>query len=351
MDRELVETTRKMIAAHLAAGRAVAELPIERMKPPVQNMLFEFVGNTPPAPIRDQWYRCSYCERNLQFRAGRIVLCADQLLRLIGEDCWVKHIENATWKAAKQDWAYYQKREAFNAIRAPLQRELATFGADLRVTIQARGNVFRTYQNIGAVMRRQMQPLCDRLDRARRLGGNLTVERVLSSRQLELRRDASRGQAVSQFEIVSLHRMQGLAILDEHDVADDAIAVLPLIYEAAATLRDNHWERFTLRALNHQTTELYAKIRTVADAVTQANAVLRHLRSFYSGENLQGLQAWSEDPDCDLCLDGSLSVTPTAIIFEDNAGRRGEILRPDSSAIEPWPDASSLLDLVKRGSA
>ena len=121
IDPAEIDRIRREVKNLIERNGSLEGLVIEENKPS-DGMLFAIVHETPKlAQSADHdkyfWYRCSYCERNKQFKNGKIVFCADRKLRLIGLDCWKNHIEEEAWSREKADWREYQRRTEFENLK------------------------------------------------------------------------------------------------------------------------------------------------------------------------------------------------------------------------------------------
>lgn len=202
LDREGV---RARVAAHLATKRPVEELGVERNRP-ADTKDFAFVGMAPKRSSQQDWYRCSFCQRDRQFAAGRIVLSSDSLLRLIGDDCWEKHLDKTRYAEEREDWDAYRRRQEFEKIRERVGPAATAVATCVRKVLQEHEALLQFVEGLPRILRERAPVLRERLQAAARRGGQLQVERVVH--------DYATGGNIFQFETV--HRVSGIgAVLEQ----------------------------------------------------------------------------------------------------------------------------------------
>jgi hypothetical protein len=349
------EAVRRRIRAHFDSGGTVAELGPDKWKPQELDKPFALVGGTPPAKIRDAWYRCSFCETDLKFKVGSIVLCYDRKLRLIGDECWRDYFNADAWKEARQDYLSHRKRAAFSEVRSGLQEEVSSFLRSVREILSHTRSHIRQSERIGSTLAREMPPVWRRLNDARRNGGMLMVERIVSAESRAIQEAAAettgRRAPVERFTLVPKHRVLGLSVLDRRDLAGPLEASLKASYAADEKLRTTDWDELPLRTFSRTIAQVLQSFRSLADDVDDAIAFKSDLDAFFSSANLIGLREWSADPDCDLWLDGVLIVSGDTIRFEPEQGEAAQISAPELVGAAFFPSPDRLRGLLDRGGA
>src|ERR1700730_4222387 len=174
LDREDV---RARVAAHIAAHRPVEELGIERNRP--QDCRdFAFVGIAPRRTGPGSRCRCSFCQTEQKFGAGRIVLSSDGLLRLIGDDCWERHLDKDRYDKEAQDYRDYQTRQRFERLRDHLHPAVRDAAKRIRVLVIESEDAIRFVEALPMLLKRNVPLLFEQLEQASHANGHLRVERT-----------------------------------------------------------------------------------------------------------------------------------------------------------------------------
>lgn len=346
LDVRFVEEIRGRVRQHLEGGGKIRDLEIDPDKP-AENLLFALVGRTPPAPTRAAWYRCSYCERDRQFKAGTLVYCEDEKLRLIGDDCWKDHFEHEVFVEARRDLQLYHKRQSFNAVRASLHEAVASCAKRLFSIIWSdRLTPLREAETFGPRLNKEIPVLWQALSLARRDQGNLIVERALTEAERNFQSET--GGRQSRFKRLLIHRAQGLGMLEPHFVSEPLNAGMRNLQIAVKTINEADWDNLTLRSFGKKLSEIIAMIRQGLDAIDRADALVREVRAFCAETNLQGFKDWGRDHDCDLWLHGELNVFATHIVFLFDRGQNASITLPNAKMLPAFPATDTLRGLLQR---
>ena len=333
------EGARARVAAHLATKRPIEELGVERNRPG-DCRDFAFVGMAPKRSSQLSWYRCSFCQTDRKFSAGRIVLSSDGLLRLIGNDCWNQHLDTNRYGQEAQDWRDYERKQRFNRIRERIGPIIAAVAEKVHGTLRESSDAMRFVEEMPRQLRDGAPLLLNRLEQARRSAGRLQVERVVRD-YVAVERGRSE-RFLNQAE--TLHVVLGLdAALGPVPqlVTELKQALLPL-YRAKHLILETQWEAISnaraAKAISSIQVDLQAAIR----AISLSSSTIEQACDFLSPENIAGMVRWSSDPDCDLVLeDVSLTRLQDGFQFRSPKGVF-EFRRPSRLMRGMLPDTDEL---------
>ena len=345
---------RLQIKRHIEANGTLSGLDIEATKPQ-RGTPFAFAHTTPRLPDeakhdKSLWYRCSYCEREDQFMDGRMVYCADKRIRLIGLDCWKKHIEEHDWRTADKEWKRHRRRERFEKLRGEIYPAAMTFQNGLRDLPEAVRAAIYNLEEFPRRARKTMPDLVDVLARFERTGGDLSVERTVE------RYGALEGRAgqravqddddASQYEVVPvrIHRLQGGRIFD---IPPGSIGMLlsnalSSLQRATHWLRITNWEELSDQTFVRRADDVEAQCK---EAILAVSAVLRWVavgRAFMSATNLTGIAKWANDPDNEISFYDRWEAVPNGIRRHPDRSDPVDLVCPANFDIPEIPGMSAL---------
>ena len=342
LDREGV---RARVAEHLAAKRRVEELGIEPNRP-ADCRDFAFVGIAPKRSLR---YRCSFCQRNEQFVSGRIVLSSDGLLRLIGDDCWEKYLDKARYNEEAQDYRDYTTRQRFMRLRDRIYPELCTMVQRLRDAGRNSKPDFQFIERLASRLQQEAPALFARLEQARRMGGQLRVERSVRD-YAAMERGGGSERFINRPE--ALHTVAGLdAVLESAPRFESAIlGALQGLYMAKQAIETTDWDTLSNARAAKVIANIEANIHTAARIVTSLSAAIGSAYDFLSAENVAGIARWSADHDCELHLENAaIKIIGSGLRFEIEGHPSFELKRPASLTRGLLPDLTELERLLDIG--
>lgn len=344
LDASTIDDMRESIRRHFANGGKVSELGVEGFKPE-SGLSFALIARTPPAPTRDRWYRCSYCQRNLQFKAGTIVLCEDRCLRLIGDDCWELHFDHALFVEARESLRLFELRKIFGELRAGLVVEVAE--CERRVRWQLRKiNELKKAEAFASRLSTAIPILWQSLNNAKRAGGVLVVERALTAREMDLRQGSKPIQ--DKYERVTIHRPQGVAFIEPHNVSESLERSLNEIQAAQKTLEQTNWDKLTIHEFGSKRGLVVSDLKKALGSMVAASTFVDQARQFCAPTNLDGLSRWGDDVDCELRRHGILVIGREFIEFQFNTGKVERVDLPRCESLPSIPSVRKLRSLVSR---
>jgi hypothetical protein len=341
LDREGV---RARVAVHLAANRPVEELGIERNRP--QDCRdFAFVGIAPKRASGNR-YRCSFCQTDQKFNAGRIVLSSDGLLRLIGDDCWERHLDRERYSQEAQDYRDYLIWQRFEKLRDRMHPATRDAARHIREVLQKSLVDLRFVESLPALLKRKAPLLFDHLRDAHRADGQLRVERA--SRDYVALEQGGGGRFTLQLE--TLHFVSGLnAVLGPvPDLEKTLSEALRQLYTALQTIETTAWDTLSNATAARQITAIERYIRNAVQFAEQVSAAVRSACDFLGAENIFGMSVWCSDHDCELQLENAV-LTPAGngFRFECDGESDFEVKRPPSltrNLVSDLADLRRLLD-------
>jgi hypothetical protein len=249
LDREGV---RARVAAHLAADRPVEELGIEPNRP-ADCRDFAFVGPAPERAGSGKRYRCSFCQTDQKFNAGRIVLSSDGLLRLIGDDCWERHLDRERYSQETQDYQDYRDyltRQRFEKLRERIHPATRDAARHIREVLQKSLDDLNFVESLPALLRRKAPSLFEQLREADRAGGALRVERL--SRDYAVLEHGGGERFAPQLE--TLHFVAGLnaALGPALDLKKTLIDAVGQLNTALQTIETTAWDTLSNASTTRQ---------------------------------------------------------------------------------------------------
>lgn len=337
---------RAEIKRHFETGGTIEELEIEPNSP-VPGTAFAFVAPTPKLPSlanydRSFWRRCCYCQTDRKYKDGKIVLCADGYLRLIGPDCWHHHIDKLDWNAAKEDWAAYQRRERFETLKDRLKPALETFRSELRFTSEKFAGSIAFTDTFSPRFASLMPELARHLGNAiSRNSGELSVDRMVPAfGALEgaagYRTSQEKDQAPRyRPQAETLHRLAGVDALSQpqgstkKQLEEARKSVDSAIYK----FRNTDWDSLSNIAFKKIADEIERDCKTSIGAVETLLKNMHSVRTFLSRPNITGITKWANDHDCELCFSGTYKIIPNGIRHAPERGDFVEIALPEGFAI------------------
>lgn len=362
LDVDKLADVRERVKMHLKAHRSLAGLDIERNAPP-EGMRFAFVAETPEPPPsrrqdRESWYRCSYCETDRRFISGRLVYCADGRLRMIGEICWVHHIDDAEWHAADDEWRLFKRRDRFEETRAKLVPAARMMRVALRDRAEHRkllefADTFdkrfaSAFPHLAAALRRA----------ARNNGGALVVERMVPDFGAF---EGARGQRTAQEQsdrppryrpqAELIHRLSGAEALFPMS-GGGCIHLLDRAFAEICSAIDRNqkidWETATNRVFKR---EADAFEQECVDAMRAIDLVVKRMKAvetFLGTRNMSGVVKWANDTDCELLLaqGGAFAVVPGGIAYEPERGDKVTVKLPADYAVIDVPGLETIRQLL-----
>jgi hypothetical protein len=234
---------------------------------------FAFVGLAPKRTGPNSRYRCSFCQTDQKFKSGRIVLSSDGSLRLIGDDCWKRHLDEDRYNREAQDYKDYLTRQRFDRLRDRFYPAIRNAAQQLRLLIISSHDDILFVEELPRLLRRHARSLFEQFAEARRAGDQLRVEKIVRDYTAIERGGSDR----STTRLETVHFAAGLdavvgpvANLDEklHDSVRDLNTAMQAITTTA-------WETLTNAAAARQITAIEQHIRTavrLADEISGAVA-------------------------------------------------------------------------------
>lgn len=334
---------RLRVSAHLAEKRAVEELGIAPNRPADLHD-FAFVGIAPKRSSQSEWYRCSFCETDRKFSSGRIVLSSDNLLRLIGDECWQKHLDRNRYEEEKQDYRNYERRQRFEQLRERLRPKLDATITKLHTVITNNEDTFLFVENLPDLIASGAPVLLEQFQQARRVGGQLRVERsVIDYAAME--RDG-RQRSVLRTEVI--HTILGLnAIFKPSPQPQNELqSALNNILSARNLIVRTEWESVNNAQADKAISTIESNIRDGISAAERSREAVNNAAAFCSQRNVAGLVLWSDDTDSELMFYGRITSTKDGFSFTPENGQKFSLRRPETLNTNLVPDLSELRDFI-----
>jgi hypothetical protein len=291
IDPAEIACIRREIKNLIERTGSLVGLVIEENKPP-DGMLFAIVHETPKLSQiadhdKDFWYRCSYCERNKQFKNGKIVFCADKKLRLIGLNCWKNHIEEEAWSREKADWREFQRRTQFENLRGviiPAAMELQRELKDVRTTHVA---AFKFADDFRGSFASLFPELANALLLAIEKDLPLTIDRLIEHNNKR------------EWHPVRVHTLQGKDALinSSAPLSQQVDTAFASIIRAVQEFREIDWESLSNQTYAQKMDIFLSRCRDAISFVESVNKKLSGIRIFLSVSNVTGIAKWANDDE------------------------------------------------------
>lgn len=338
IDPAQLEAVRERVIRLTHDTNSLDGLEIEPNAPP-RGMPFAIVASVPLLPVgqredRRSWWRCSYCERSMQFVHGKILLGADGCLRLIGDDCWKDHISFLAWGEARDDHAEYQRKVRFRRIQSQFPSVLESMNASAANVIrlpECKKICLSFADTFASTFPQLMADMSECLERHKALG---EVKRVTRYSELEGRtgqrladRDDDKGPS-SREEFVLIHAPIGLDALTTAPAQafDNLEQGRAKVWAAQRMLRDGGWEKLATSAFTKKFRELDTCCRSAIEHLSNAAASINAIQAFTGPQNLQGIALWANR--CEPCLYGSYKPLSGGLRYTPEEGREVEYTVP-----------------------
>lgn len=299
LDRDSV---RGRVAAHLEAGGSVEELGIEPNRPP-DTTDFAFVGRAAKRQSHAQWYRCSFCQTDRKFSGGRIVLSSDKLLRLIGDDCWDRHLDSERYHREKEDLRDYERKQEFIRIRERLLPIVLALATELRDCLRASIQIIAFVDKLPTMTRQAAPPIFSILERTKRQGGALQVDR--SSRDYSAMAQSGIDRFILQPQ--TIHIVMGLdsVIGPPPQIENSLRGALRLLHGVKHEISETNWDDVGNTKAAKIVNSIIKNTREAASNIDKARDAVGKACDFFGASNLIGIVRWGADSDCDLIHDGT----------------------------------------------
>lgn len=333
------EGARARVAVHVATKRPIEELSIERNKP-ADSKDFAFVGMAPKRSAQSNWYRCSFCQTDRKFSAGRVVLSSDGLLRLIGDECWNLHLDKDRYGCEVQDWRDYERKERFARIRQKVCPAITTVADKVLDALKGSADALRFAAELPRTLRDGAPLLANRLEQARRNGGRLQVDRVVRDYAAMERGGSER--FIPQAE--TLHIVRGLdaAVGSVRPIDTELRQVLPRLHSVKRAIYETQWDSISNQRAAKTISAIEKDIQVAILQIGASSLTINNACDFLSFENIGGIVRWGSDPDCDFVLEGvALKRLPDGFQFHSPEGIF-ELRRPSNLVRGLLPDTDEL---------
>ena len=332
------ETARELVGNHIAAKRPVEELGIEPNRP-VDLHDFAYVGSTPKRSSQASWYRCSFCQTGRKFAQGRIVLSSDHRLRLIGDDCWNKHLDPKRHELELQDWKDYNTKKRFARIRHLLTPEVVEQASGVRTYLSNGQLSFVEAENLADFVKQQVPLLFEHLMAAHQRGGELQKDRRIRDYSAEERTDSPRFITVSE----TVHRLRGLApiVTPVKNLKDACEKTLRSLYKVKSYLEGARWAAAPNRQSVLLMKSVERDVRAAIESFSPVSSAVQGIAEFFARDNLSGLVRWSVDQDCE-----PLELVADGVSFISARGELAVLAKPRNLNEALLPDLRKLTRIL-----
>jgi len=298
IDPRELEQLRNEIKAHIEKLGSLSGLIIEPFKPP-KGMPFQFVHSVPKLPDiakedKGLWYRCSYCQRNRQFKTGKIVYCSDKELRLIGDTCWRKHVDLEEWQAAKEDFSIYQRRRQFEDLKERYAPAVITLRDTLRDSRNQIERVTNFINGFASNFRTTFPILAAAFDKALKNNRALTVDSFVTLINGKTER---RVETVFYFSGERALRQEPDSIITQWNRAFTEIC------RAERHFNDTDWENLPNKKFAIEIDIFKTHCRNGIDFANTVDARIKAILTFLGTNNIEGIIRWTNHNNCDLQLE------------------------------------------------
>lgn len=340
LDREKI---RLHVATHLNEKLPVEALGIEPNRP-ADTHDFAFVGRAPKRQRQTTWYRCSFCQTDRKFSAGRIVLSSDQKLRLIGDDCWTHHLDKDRFKVEYDDWKDYERRRQFAEVRDRLHPVLTALAEQLQDLLKQSSEVIKFVDQLPYNVRDHAPWFANILFQVRRNGRTLQVERSI----IDHASYSGTGSRRYIIEAQPVHIVSGIdsVLMPPPEIERTLREALPLLYKAKHEISDTDWDNVTNARAKKAILSVGENSRDAVRKLTSASNALQQAHDFFNAINLSGIAKWGSDPDCELVLtDQSVRRSTDGLHLQAN-GSGFHLTKPNGLRRDLVPELADLKRLL-----
>lgn len=341
-----VARMRAMVRRHLREKKSPEALPGLRTDRPPTGLGFVVLAKTHKPPGRDpKRYRCPFCNHDRQFYDGRVLLCSDGDLRLIGHRCAGQHLGNAAYRLAEEDHRAFLRRERSAQLREVLVPLLIAAAGEADAVRREHHDGVIAAGLLSQEIKRIAPPLWTALASSLAAGGRgeLTVVRRVIDHAATGHLGAAEAPAF-RWEAVMVHVLAGGdAVCPQRYPADSLRLALGVLEEALALMGCDGWDRLADRAFNARLATVASHCRTALAHVETAERTVAGYRAFMSSANLRGVAAWLTDRDNP--LRETVSFTPVPGGFQLGGGSGGLTLsvhRPLAGTVMRFPAMAAL---------
>ncbi|CAM3330191.1 hypothetical protein [Thalassospira profundimaris] len=311
---EELEEVRVHTRHHLQKHKCIDGLSIDA-KAPEHGTKFAFIASAPKlvSKSRENWYRCSYCEVDNKFMDGKIVYCEDKKLRLIGEDCWKRHIADDEWHGAKDEYRQFERKEKFKSLSVEYPQALKDINDSLKLVLAA-PKTWDFVDRYPVEFERRMSSLWRQLQIARSRDGRLSVLRRVVDYQAIERGGSGSGKKIQEF---TLHRVMGVEALSRSPMKAKRFleSGQQKLWHAKKILVDTKWGDLTNHSFSGKIKEFEALCFEGAELIEDACDLIKEVLEFFSQRNLSGIVLWANDPDCELSTEGTYELVANGLRF------------------------------------
>lgn len=323
-----LDEIRKNIALLIEHGKPIAELGIEKYAPPI-GMPFEFVHSTPKLPDiakddRTLWYRCSYCETDRKFMEGRIVICADKKLRLIGLTCWKHHVSEQAWITAGESWKDYERRKKITILKERYVPAIDTFLSSLSMALKNSSQTISFTDNFRRSFERQFSVLVKLLRQAANGDRGLYINREI---RLPFGKRETRREPV--------HFLVGSkALFDSEEIVHTQITdAVNFMQSAHDSYHQIEWQSLSDKDFNKHVDKFFTQCKKAIALTKDAMARMKQVQSFLSYDNVYGINAWINNKETEFPVSeysGTYTALPAGIKYTPYNGTTVAIALPES---------------------
>lgn len=341
-----VARMRTMVRRHLEEKKGPEALPGLRTDRPPTGLDFVVLAKTHKPPGRDpKRYRCPFCNHDRQFYDGRVLLCSDGDLRLIGHRCAGRHLGHAAYRLAEEDHRAFLRRERSGQLREVLVPLLIAAAGEVDAVRREHHDGVITAGLLSQEIKRIAPPLWTALASSLAAGGRgeLTVVRRVIDHAANGQPGTAEAPAF-RWEAVTVHVLAGGdAVCPQRYPADSLRLALGQLEEALALMGCDGWDRLADRAFNARLATVASHCRAALTHVESAERTVAGYRAFMSSANLRGVAAWLTDRNNP--LRETVSFTPVPGGFQLGGGSGGltvSLHRPPAGTVMRFPAMAAL---------
>lgn len=309
-----VAKLRKWVQEHLRTEKNPEAIPGLRVEKAPASISFVVLAKTYKPPGLDpKKFRCPFCNHDKQFYDGRVILCSDGGIRLIGHRCAGNHVGHYEYRKANDDYEEILRRERFQELKADLFPLLKGALIELRSERNRHHQGMSEAGSLPQTIKRISEPVWKEMAAAVSAGGqgHLKVARWVQDFKAMERSKTKDDRTPYKWDDFIVHTMSGgEAISPTRYPLDYVCRAVERIDEATTMSELGGWDTLSDKEFNERFLQIAELCRTAFDFLNNAERLLRAYVAFMSPANLRGVAGWVRDEDNKLGREISFKLIP-----------------------------------------
>jgi hypothetical protein len=339
-----IAAVREAVKAHLKATGDPETIADLDASPAPKHLKFEIIAHTSkPGRVDAKKFGCPYCRHPNQFYDGRVLLCEDGKLRLIGFRCAAGQVGNASWTRAEARFTAMARREEFEQIRHVVFPAIARLYIETQQRMRDKNGALEVPGLRGAI-ERQLPELFEPLLMACSEAKPLRISRSVQDAKRIERQKGDAEEIFYREQITDVHRVLGASVLLQSTTPPLASFAQAVVFlEKAIRIREKtEWETIDDDGYTTALKKLTGLIRRAVTGLDQGRSVMLETKAFFSGANLRGICNWANDHECPVYRSGEASMSTHTLSFEAFDRDKTSVILPAHFSVPEFPSLDRL---------